>query len=152
MIIHPRIAQWQSRLDKVICTMMASPLKYSVNDCMLLAVRAIRAMTGQNILDSPAVKKYAPDGIPFYGTKEEAEDVLWDFGFTSISELLDATLSRKNILFIQPGDIVQHPKYSDIVGVMGGEFIHFLSLTDKPSLLEAYSFEAKAWDVLLWVE
>ena len=147
-----RIAQWQSRLDKVICDMMASPLQYSVNDCMLLVVRTITAITGQNILSSPVVKKFAPDGFPAYSTKEEAENVISDFGFNSIADLLDAVLIRKKILFIQPGDIVQHPKHSDIVGVMGGENIHFLSLDKRPTILEAYSFEAKAWDALQWVE
>ena len=147
-----RINQWQSRLDKVITDMMATPLTYSTNDCMTLAIRTIKAVTGENILDSPVVRAFATDGLPEYRTEDEANQVIADFGFANIEHLLDAVLVRKRQIYAVPGDLVQHPTDLTIIGVLGGDMIHFLSMTDKPATVEAYSYVAPAWDVCQWVE
>ncbi len=96
MIVHPRLDDWQARLDAWVAHMHATPFQWGVHDCGLNAASAVEAATGID---------FAADMRGRYDSYETGLALLKAKGFDNHADFAASVLPEIAPAFARIGDL-----------------------------------------------
>ena len=134
-----RVMNWRSRLAAAIETYRRASFAYGAADCALLALAAVEAQTGRDIV---------PAAWRRYGTELGALRVMRRAGFASLADMAGSLLPEIHPSRASLGDIMAMPvegPFGQALGVCNGERVfvfgrehHGLGLVSRLTAVRAF--------------
>ena len=131
---HPRLPDWERRLNAWLLEPGREKFEYGVQDCALFGCGAVMAMTGVHP---------APQFVGAYGDAASAAEALRELGKGTLLKTFDQYFKRKKPAFAHRGDLVMAHK---AIGVCMGANGVFLAQEIGLARLPRSAFVA-AWKV-----